>query len=243
MKPILIILFFVIVLITFIISAAFINHPDQSANISGAWKLQGGANEQVLVLIDGYLTNTGYRKNGREFLFTEGGKYKLQKEKLSVLYEFDTRQKDRIGKTIVYNISSNNNQLVADVNGKKETWNRIDEGNKNLAGLWHITARKQDGKVVPIHQTGPRKTIKILSGERFQWAAINPESKEFFGTGGGTYTFNNGKYIEHIDFFSRDSSRVGASLSFDGKLENGDWHHSGLSSKGDPIYEVWSRVK
>jgi hypothetical protein len=61
------------------------------------------------------------------------------------------------------------------------------------------------------------------------------------GTGGGTYTFKDGKYTENIEFFSRDSSRVGSSLAFDGKLENGDWHHSGLSSKGDPIYEVWSR--
>jgi hypothetical protein len=129
--------------------------------------------------VNGYLTNTGYNKNDRKFLFTEGGKYELQKEKLSVLYEFDTRQKDRIGKTVVYNISLNKNQLVADLNGKKETWNRIDEGKENLAGLWHITARKQDEKIVPIHQTGPRKTIKILSATRFQWAAINPETKEF----------------------------------------------------------------
>jgi hypothetical protein len=74
-------------------------------------------------------------------------------------------------------------------------------------------------------------------------AAINPETKEFFGTGGGTYTFKSGKYTENIEFFSRDSSRVGASLSFDGKLNNGEWHQSGLSSKGDSIYEVWSRVK
>ena len=29
----------------------------------------------------------------------------------------------------------------------------------------------------------------------------------------------------------------------DGQLENRAWHHSGQSSKGDPIYEIWSRVK
>ncbi len=86
-------------------------------------------------------------------------------------------------------------------------------------------------------------TVKTLTDTRFQWAAINPETKEFFGTGGGTYTFKNGKYTGNIEFFSRDSSRVGASLFFDGKLNNGQWHHSGLSSKGDSIYEVWSRVK
>ena len=53
----------------------------------------------------------------------------------------------------------------------------------------------------------------------------------------------NGKYTEHIEFFSRDSSRVGASLRFDGKLENGEWHHSGLSSTGEKIYETWGRVE
>jgi hypothetical protein len=51
-----------------------------------------------------------------------------------------------------------------------------------------------------------------------------------------------GKYTENIDFFSRDQSRVGMSLSFDFALtpEN-DWRHSGKSSKGDPIDEVWSK--
>ena len=95
--------------------------------------------------------------------------------------------------------------------------------------------------MVPIHQSGTRKTIKILSSTRFQWAAIDPGTKQFMGTGGGTYSFENGKYTENIEFFSRDSSRVGQSLTFDGKLENGEWHHSGFSSRGDAIYEVWSR--
>lgn len=82
-----------------------------------------------------------------------------------------------------------------------------------------------------------------MSGTRFQWAAINPETKEFFGTGGGTYTFVNGKYTENIEFFSRDNSRVGASLSFKGEVKDGQWHHSGNSSTGNPIYEIWSREK
>jgi hypothetical protein len=119
----------------------------------------------------------------------------------------------------------------------------VDDGAAPLAGVWHITSRMQDGKLVPIHRTGTRKTLKILTGNRFQWVAIDPGAKQFSGTGGGTYTFNNGTYTENIEFFSRDSSRVGASLSFNGKLEGKDWHHSGLSSKGDKIYEVWSKVK
>ncbi|MDX1470670.1 MAG: hypothetical protein R3213_04170 [Flavobacteriaceae bacterium] len=60
------------------------------------------------------------------------------------------------------------------------------------------------------------------------------------GTGGGTYTTEDGKYTENIEFFSRDNSRVGASLEFDFELVDGDWHHSGFSSKGDPLYEIWT---
>jgi hypothetical protein len=90
-------------------------------------------------------------------------------------------------------------------------------------------------------QKSARKTIKIMTGDRFQWAAINTATGEFFGTGGGTYTFKDGRYTEQIEFFSRDSSRVGMSLNFEGKVTDGDWHHRGKSSKGDPIYEIWSK--
>lgn len=90
---------------------------------------------------------------------------------------------------------------------------------------------------------GARKTMKIPSGTCFQWIAFNSETCEFFGTGGGSYTTRNGNYTEQIDFFSRDNSRVGARLEFDYELKDGKWHHSGKSSKEDPIYEIWSTRK
>jgi hypothetical protein len=71
--------------------------------------------------------------------------------------------------------------------------------------------------------------------------AINTQTGEFFGTGGGTYTFENNVYTENIDFFSRDNSRVGASLEFKGTVNGNKWDHSGKSSKGDPIHEEWTR--
>ena len=83
--------------------------------------------------------------------------------------------------------------------------------------------------------------MKILSGTRFQWIAYNVETKQFSGTGGGTYTTRDGKYTESIEFFSRDNSRVGASLTFDFSLEDGRWRHKGLSSRGEPIDEVWTK--
>ena len=103
-----------------------------------------------------------------------------------------------------------------------------------------MSGRKSGDKIQPRNTDQPRKTMKIVSGTRFQWIAYNTETKQFSGTGGGTYVTINGKYTENIEFFSRDDSRVGASLDFDFSLKNGDWHHSGLSSKGAPMYEVWS---
>jgi len=211
--------------------------------LRGSWMHQSGDVEQVLLFIDGYSTETVYSKSGKKFIETRGGTYNINANNLNIVYEFDTRDKEQTGQPRTYGFSIKNNELTINAAGKTLVYKKIEEGSAPLAGLWSITSRMQDGKVVPIHRTGTRKTIKILSGARFQWAAIDPGQKQFSGTGGGRYEFAIGKYTEHIEFFSRDSSRVGASLSFDGKLENGEWHHSGKSSKGDAIYEIWSKDK
>ena len=236
-------LFCVAIVSIFVSNSGFKKNDMMADQLEGAWMHQSGSDEQVLLFIDGYNTHTVYSKAGKKFIETRGGTYTINSNKLKIDYEFDTRDKEQTGKSLSYDITVKNDELTVDANGKKLSYKRIDDGSAPLTGLWQITGRMQDGKVVPIHRTGTRKTIKILSGTRFQWAAIDPGTKQFSGTGGGTYEFTNGKYTEHIDFFSRDSSRVGASLSFDGKLEKGEWHHSGMSSKGDKIYEVWSRPK
>ena len=230
-------------LVTSLFSLLAFRNMGAADSVTGAWQLKTGGVEQVLLFMDGYVTHTTYDITSKRFVQTRGGTYTFDNNKLTVRYEFDTQNAAQIGQAVTYTTSLQNGQLMANLAGAAEGWSRLDEGNAPLAGLWAITARKQNGELQPIHQTGTRKTVKILTGTRFQWAAIDPGTKQFMGTGGGTYTFQNGKYTEQIEFFSRDSSRVGSSLSFEGKLENSNWHHSGLSSKGDPIYEVWSRKK
>jgi hypothetical protein len=212
-------------------------------NFSGAWALNSKSSEQVVLFMDGYFTFTGYDQALKRFVRTCGGTYKLQNDKCTINYEFSSDAREQAGSTVTYIMAIKEGKLVTDLTGELEGWKRIDDGKAPLAGLWAITARKQDGALQPIHQTGTRKTVKLLTGTRFQWAAIDPGTNQFMGTGGGTYTFKDGKYTEQIEFFSRDSSRVGSSLSFNGSVEEGNWHHSGLSSRGEPIYEVWSRKK
>lgn len=216
--------------------------PSVQPSITGAWHLQQGSTEEVLVLQDGYFSHTHFDKADKKFISTYGGSYKTGGNDLKLKIEFDTRNKDEVGREKQFSQAISGQQLSTDINGSKQSWTRIDEGKDNLAGVWRITGRMVDGKINPM-QRRDRKTLKLLSGTRFQWMAINPATKEFFGTGGGTYTFTNGKYTENIEFFSRDSSRVGASLTFDGNVKDGVWNHSGKSSKGDPINELWTKEK
>ena len=225
------------------ITALSFRTPTLADPVTGAWSRNSSGTEQVLVFMDGYFTSTTYNKTSRKFIQTCGGTYTLGNGQFAITYEFSTDSAGQVGETVSYTGTTKEGLLRTNISGKPEDWKRLDNGSAPLAGLWAITARKQNGSLQPIHQTGTRKTVKILTGSRFQWAAIDPGTKQFMGTGGGTYTFQDGKYTEQIEFFSRDSSRVGSSLSFDGRLEDGNWHHSGLSSRGEPIYEVWSRKK
>lgn len=201
-----------------------------------------GNETSMLLVADNYYMQTSYApdKYGR----TRGGVWKQDGNKVTMTLEFDTEDSTRVGSSQSVDLASGNGQLAIITPNGQQVMTRVDDGSESkLAGLWRITGRANDQGVITTMQRGARKTLKLLTGTRFQWAAINPETKQFSGTGGGTYTLKDGKYTETIEFFSRDNSRVGKSLTFDNKLTGNDWMHSGLSSTGGKVSEVWSREK
>ena len=232
-SPVLILVFFLLISIT--------TKAQPVVALTGSWQSQEGETKTILLFQDNYFTQSVF--NPSEFVMTFGGPYSVENNTIKINVEFNSANAEEVGKQLTSNFSINGNSLQLALNNKAATLQRTGDGSAPLDGVWQITGRMQDGKVVPINHSGTRKTLKMLTGGRFQWFAIDPGSKQFSGTGGGTYSFVGGKYTENIELFSRDNNRVGASLSFDGKLENGDWHHSGLSSAGASIYEVWGRVK
>jgi hypothetical protein len=209
--------------------------------LEGAWSLNYGGQDFAMLLEDGYCMFTQYNLKDKKFGLTAGGPFTAENGKISIKTEFNSANKSEVGKTQEYGYRLSGDELTTTLEGFELKWKRVDAGGKNLAGNWRIIKRKQGEEMADI-PLRPRRTLKLLTATRFQWAAINVETGEFSGTGGGTYTFKDGKYTEHIEFFSRDSSRVGMSLTFDGRLEGGNWIHSGKSSKGDPIYEVWGTL-
>lgn len=218
-----------------------------SDTLPGAWRTQQGDIQQTAVFVDGYLSHSIFDIKNKKFISTRGGTYTAENGNLAVTWQYDTEKAANdqpndawVGTTSTFEVSMDNG-LITDLSGNTATWSRIDANEGPMAGVWRITGRKQGDEMgqMPLRD---RRTLKILSGTRFQWVAINIKTGEFSGTGGGSYTFENGKYTENIEFFSRDNDRVGASLSFDGEIRDGSWHHSGLSSTGNPIYEVWDKM-
>ena len=220
--------------------------PPRAANalspLNGAWQIEEGDHQQLLLIADGYCMFSAFNIHDKKFEGSRGGSFSVTDKEIILKTEFDSNNKSAVGKINRYACQAEGQTLITNLTGSRREWKRADDGKSLLAGTWRITQRKQDDKMVEIPLRA-RRTLKLLTGSHFQWAAINIETGEFAGTGGGEYTFEDGKYTEHISFFSRDASRVGMSLSFDDKLEDGNWIHTGLSSKGDHIYEIWSRMK
>ncbi|APG60945.1 hypothetical protein [Christiangramia salexigens] len=213
-------------------------------SLAGSWKLTelNGApitdKEIIRIYQDNYFAEGAKDIKTNEFLWAQGGKY--NDVDYSTILDFHTKYPKLIGQENDPKLEFVNEDQIQINNVKEvEVWKRISDEENELSGNWVITGRKRDGEMDNI-TPGDRRTIKILAGDRFQWIAFNSATGEFFGTGGGTYTTEDGKYVENIDFFSRDNNRVGASLEFKFEVRNGEWHHSGKSSKGDPIYEIWS---
>ena len=188
--------------------------------------------------MDGYMAKTFYSEQSNEFIKTYGGSWSVKDSIFSFTLEFSSQDSTSVGKTkeLVFDLNGD----VLTFKGSDKIWSRVDHGAKgDLNGAWLISGRERDGNMRR-RAPGARKTMKILSATRFQWIAYNTDTGQFFGTGGGTYTATDGSYTENIGFFSRDNSRVGASLSFEYEVIENEWHHRGLSSKGTPIYEIWS---
>lgn len=230
-----------LILFLLLITSSLFNH---SQNIIGAWESShtsdsGRPLKSVAIFADGYQVLTTYYTETGKFINTNGGTWKLEDDMMTEMVEFDSRNPELIGKESSYKVRINKTEIEIIETGM--TFKRLDNGSPGkLQGAWLMSGRIRDGKTQLRDTNRPRKTMKILSVTRFQWIAYNTETKEFKGTGGGTYTTINGAYTENIEFFSKDDSKAGLSLQFSYELIDGKWHHSGLSSKGNPINEIWA---
>ena len=229
--------------ILFLIIYIFLININNSQSLIGAWERNhvsenGTDLKSVVIFSDGFQAISTYESKTGKFIYSNGGTWKLEGNNMTEIVEFDTKNSERVGSELKFQINLNNNSLS--IIGSEMEFKKIDDGSPgNLSGAWLMSGRVRNGQKQLRDTNRPRKTMKILSGTRFQWIAYNTETKKFMGTGGGTYTTKNGNYNEKIEFFSRDNSKSGLKLKFDYEIIDNQWNHKGFSSKGDPLHEIW----
>lgn len=202
--------------------------------LQGLWESNEDQVFSQIIATENYLVFTKYKQG--EFLETWGGKYNLSNtEEIFIEFDFHTSNIEVISSIQSYNIKLKKKSFeLLDIK-----YSKANEIKSPLNGLWQISARaNKDGEMVEMKQ-GSRKTYKILYDGAFQWIAFDNGSREFSGTGGGTFSLKKEAYEETITFFSRDNSRVGAKLNFNAKVNGDIWNHSGKSSTGANIAEQW----
>jgi hypothetical protein len=213
-----------------IIILTFLTYP--SLNFSQVYQFD---NEEVttrVILDSEYLVLSKFESESGNFISTLGGYYKPG--------EFLNLNDDVYDVNLEFNSNYDQDSIKFLRIVKTSKWKNISKSNDTLKGKWVMSGRYNNGEFRTRNTDLPRKTLKILIDGFFQWIAFNIETFKFSGSGGGEYETIDGKYIENIQYFSRDDSRVGAELDFNYEIKNEDWFHTGLSSKGKPINEVWS---
>lgn len=207
-----------------ILILVFLIYP--SLNFSQVYNVDNEEDISRVILDNEYIVISKFKSDSGNFISTLGGYYQLNEGVYEINLEFNSN----------YEQDSIEFLSIA----KTSKWKNISKENNTLNGKWVMSGRYNNGEFRTRNTALPRKTMKVLIDGFFQWIAFNTETFKFSGSGGGEYETVDGKYIEIIQYFSRDDSRVGAELDFNYEIKNKDWYHTGLSSKGKPINEVWS---
>ncbi len=230
-----------IILLTIILISISAN----AQNIIGSWERIHSSNDgkelkSIVIFTESHQSLSIIENKTGKLIHSNGGTWSLDGNTMTEVVEFDTDNPERVGSSVVFGIELNNNYLKI-VGSDRKFFRNDDGGPGELNGAWLMSSRIRNGVMQKRETNRPRKTMKILSGTRFQWIAYDTSKKTFIATGGGTYTTKNGIYTENIEFFSRDISRVGMKLEFEYSLKDGNWNHKGFSSRGKAISEIWTK--
>ena len=208
----------------------FLINPIQ--NFGQVYQVDKNGISTGVILDKDYIVLSKFESESGNFISTLGGYYKPGESLNLNEYVYDVN--------LEFNSNYDQDSIKSISIIKTSKWKNISKSNDILKGKWVMSGRYNNGEFRTRNTDLPRKTMKILIDGFFQWIAFNTETFKFSGSGGGEYETLDGKYIEIIQYFSRDDSRVGAVLDFNYEIKNKDWYHSGLSSKGNPINEVWT---
>ena len=195
--------------------------------LAQVFEFQQEGNVHRIFKDDVYLLETVFNQTDGAFVLTRGGFYSANEKGIEVGFEFNSNYAQDSLKSMAYTTPNK--------------WNAVSASNEQLEGKWLMAGRVKPEGEQRRDLTRSRKTMKFLLDGHFQWTAFDTASMAFKGCGGGTYTAIDGNYVESLQYFSRDNSKVGKVLPFEYRLNEDDWYHKGNNSKGAPMHEIWHK--
>jgi len=148
----------------------------------GAWERyfqdeNGTEIRSVVIFSERFQSIAMFNAKSGEFIYSNGGTWELNGNMMTEVVEFDTANSERVGNVITFEVTITNDKLSL----PESDWHfsRIDDGEPGeLNGAWLMSGRYRNGEKETRNTDRPRKTMKILSGTRFQWIAFDNEKKE-----------------------------------------------------------------
>jgi hypothetical protein len=115
---------------------------------------------------------------------------------------------------------------------------------EKLIGTWKIVSASFDGQSSELHRTSI--TLKHITPVHIIWVGYQPEDRRIFRSAGGSWTIQDGRYVETMRYglgenFKQDT--FGKSFGFDCRFEADRWIQSGKMPNGVFLEEIWQRVK
>ena len=102
-----------------------------------------------------------------------------------------------------------------------------------------VDATYTDADTTTTLQLQDVRQTKILTASHF---AFGRQQEEGAFAGGGKYLYEEGNYMEIIDFHS-NSDLIGDTLVFECRLEGDSlWYHTGQIGENFLLTELWRRV-
>lgn len=115
---------------------------------------------------------------------------------------------------------------------------------EKLVGSWRIVSASFDGKPSELHRTSI--TIKHITPVHIIWIGYQPEDRKIFRSAGGSWTIQDGRYVETMRYGLADTFKAdtfGKTFAFDCRFEGNRWIQSGKMPGGLVLEEIWERVK
>lgn len=168
----------------------------KAQDLQGAWERSyrsesGDSLRQVVIFADGYQASAIYHATDGTFVETNGGGWLLDGNIMTEFIEFHSTKPELVNTEVTFEVRIAESEI--EITDRNLVYHRIDDGTPGeLQGAWLMSGRVRDGETQYRDTSQPRKTMKILSGTRFQWIAYHTEDRTFLGTGGGSYTTQNG---------------------------------------------------